>query len=161
LQLDLATLPANAIHKYLLHYGIVPPQPLDYGHAIFPPLAEPSPAEASDDQPASARTRNVRSKRGFEEDEQPPKRSSTVLTYRQLVDRPPTEELGGAPDVVQEPEAADDRLVSLATRHWHAMGTVKEGETLSAFMFKLRRCVPYWVPRVMALTPDRRARPHW
>lgn len=126
-QLDLATLPPESVHKYLLFYNLLPPQPLKHEHAVRPLAATTHPEKVQRRRAADLAT--AESQAPMDIDGAPSRDVSP----------PAAEELSGPPPLGQEPDQADRRLVALATAHWTRAQSIKEGETITNFMYALRK----------------------
>ena len=121
-QLDLATLPPASLHKYLLFYNLIPPHPLNHEHAVRPLAPTFHPERPYKRQRLAA--------------------DPSGTEYERELTPPATEQLRGPPPLGQEPDQADRRLVAVAVAHWNRANVVKEGETITSFMWKLRRKRP-------------------
>ncbi|BGO93354.1 hypothetical protein NBRC10512_005520 [Rhodotorula toruloides] len=167
--ISLASLPPEALQRYLSRYGLLEPQgSLSYYHAVFP--VPPLPATLY--PPLDGRTLNFRRAKqtyipavmnakiaaavaaaaggeggavpetGTTTDGTDPSSSAADSTpaargtKRPWIE-PKTPEFAGL-SAFDDPQKLIDRLAAKATAHWDKRDSLKEGETLTNFMFSVR-----------------------
>ncbi|BGP26207.1 hypothetical protein Rt10032_c10g4243 [Rhodotorula toruloides] len=172
--ISLASLPPEALQRYLSRYGLLEPQgSLSYYHAVFP--VPPLPATLY--PPLDGRTLNFRrakqtyipavmnakiaaalaaavgeagaggatQENGAVADGTAPAEPSASATDAFIPARgtkrrwiePKTPEFAGL-SAFDDPQKVIDRLAAKATAHWDKRDSLKEGETLTNFMFAVR-----------------------
>ncbi|GAA5973712.1 hypothetical protein JCM21900_004998 [Sporobolomyces salmonicolor] len=164
--LSFASLPPTALQRYLVRYGLLEPQgSLSYHHAVFPvpplpaTLHPPLDGRALDfcrakqtyDPARRASRRNARVAAAG--GEQPPARGEGGPMQQQDAGwapaaggdgpwqrrwhEPKTGEFARL-TAFDDPQKVVDRLAKRAATHWEKRDSVKEGETLTNFMFSVR-----------------------
>ncbi|GAA99073.1 uncharacterized protein L969DRAFT_428862 [Mixia osmundae IAM 14324] len=155
--INLGTLPPAALHRYLLHYHLLAPQPLSNRQACQPfaqvdaplpglpvsPASEPS-RKRKREAPLSAADDEIQDVSASTEDQELPRGTGEGFfdaTMDDLDDDsiglPQAEQLRDL-SVWDGPDEAKERLARLAHSHWDRFPTVKEGETITNFMFAVR-----------------------
>ncbi|SCV73891.1 BQ2448_6321 [Microbotryum intermedium] len=148
--LSLATLPPPALQRYLSRYGLLESHgSLSYHHAVFPvpplPLNLPSPLTGRQltsrrlYRPTNATTSSssggANASTGAMDGDQDG--ATTNPAKRPRWQEPKTTEFKGL-SAYDDPVVVTNRLAAKAKEHWDKRESVKEGETLTNFMFALR-----------------------
>ncbi|GAA5822934.1 hypothetical protein JCM3770_002179 [Rhodotorula araucariae] len=152
--LSLASLPPDAIQRYLSRYGLLEPQgSLSYHHAVFPVPALPRTLHPPLDgrQLAIRRARmtyvpaarNARLAAAAGADPAGPAPGSAVASAAEVGTKrpwvePTTPEFAGL-SAFDDPHRVTERLAARATQHWEKRDSIKEAETLTNFMFSVRQ----------------------
>ncbi|BGP41960.1 hypothetical protein JCM10450v2_006037 [Rhodotorula kratochvilovae] len=149
--LSLASLPPDAIQRYLSRYGLLEPQgSLSYHHAVFPVPALPRtlhpPLEGRQLAIRRARTTYVPAARnarlappaGGAEPVAPTPGSAAAAGTKRPWFEPTTAEFAGL-SAFDDPHRVTERLAARATQHWEKRDSIKEAETLTNFMFSVRQ----------------------
>lgn len=119
--LDLSTLPPASLQRYLSRYNLLEPQgTISYHHAVFP--VPPLPATIT--SPLVGRTLAKA-------------RSTRVIGKKRKWQEPKTVEFADL-TAYDDPKLVVERLARRAKSHWDKKEQVKEGETLTNFIFALR-----------------------
>ncbi|SDA01451.1 BZ3500_MvSof-1268-A1-R1_Chr10-1g02679 [Microbotryum saponariae] len=142
--LSLASLPPPALQRYLSRYGLLESHgSLSYHHAVFPvpPLPVTLPSPLTGRQLSSRRLyRPVTTATGganttaMAEDQHG---TTSTPAKRPRWQEPKTAEFKGL-SAYDDPVVVTNRLAAKAKEHWDKRESVKEGETLTNFMFALR-----------------------
>ncbi|GAA5902926.1 uncharacterized protein JCM6883_007282 [Sporobolomyces salmoneus] len=140
--ISFSALPTTALQRYLLRYGLLEPQgSLSYHHSVFPVPPLPSTLYP----PLEGRTLNTKNA----QQTYVPARRIAHLPQRTRAEQeeeeegerdwiePKTEEFAKL-TAFDDPRLVVERLAKRATAHWDKRDSVKEGETLTNFMFSVR-----------------------
>ncbi|GAA5881130.1 hypothetical protein JCM16303_004807 [Sporobolomyces ruberrimus] len=136
--ISFSSLPSEALQRYLVRYGLLETQGvLSYHHSVFP--VPPLPATLC--PPLDGRNLNYKvaqqtyvPARG--RSRRQPNESSPDMLQRPWTE-PRTEEFAEL-TAFDGPRMVLDRFAKRATAHWDKRDSVKEGETLTNFMFSVR-----------------------
>ena len=125
-QMDFSTLPAEALHRYLAHYDLIPvvhPSPLSAHDPPTPPsLLEPIPESSRGPSPPAVNTHTLANRPRRESREQSRRRSSRLLEEGRV--RTP---------VLADVAEVQSVLARIAQRHFESQ-VVKEVDSLASFM---------------------------
>ncbi|GAA5867159.1 hypothetical protein JCM1840_001502 [Sporobolomyces johnsonii] len=157
--LSFASLPPTALQRYLVRYGLLEPQgSLSYHHAVFP--VPPLPATLH--PPLDGRALNFRrAKQTYDPARRASRRTARLAAAGAEQPQPvPQQHDAGLPSggddpsqrrwhepktgefarltAFDDPQKVVDRLAKRAATHWEKRDSVKEGETLTNFMFSVR-----------------------
>lgn len=152
-QLDLGTLPAPAVHRYLVTHNLLPPSPLTYESALFPtpPLTEDIEAEtrkivASKARRAKQARNDAKSVGRATAGSAVPMPTGSVVGGKRRRDGTDDEGVVVAAKELSYLTAFDDavlvlgdRLAATAREHWEMTADdAKEGELISSFVYAIR-----------------------
>ncbi|GAA5997636.1 hypothetical protein JCM5350_005757 [Sporobolomyces pararoseus] len=138
--ISFSSLPSTALQKYLIRYGLLEtPGSLSYHHSVFP--VPPLPATLY--PPLDGRSLNSKNAqqtyvpaRRIAKLPQGKEEQNPDMLQRNWIE-PKTEEFADL-TAFDDPRLVVERLAKRATAHWDKRDSVKEGETLTNFMFSVR-----------------------
>ena len=146
--------------EYLLHYGLVDPGALSFHNAVFPVrtsyrhITNVAAASSSSSSQSQVQTQEPQLAHAAQADEQEAQDATTGENAERASKRqktnprrpptcewqwhpPPVPELGTV-SALDEPASVRGRLVDRIRTHWDECETIKEGETLTNFLFAVR-----------------------